>query len=175
MITHDKLNWKRFFILMVSGFLVATPIFAESKAEKTKLKTLAILDFVDSEGYVTDDGEKTALLLFSGLAEHPEIKLLERSEMITVLKEQKLNQSGLVNPAKSIKIGKILGADYILTGKIYFLDDDINFNAKLIDCSSGKISGVSESYSAKKDRDEVIEKFAAKTAKYLVKKFNKKP
>ncbi|MCS6886023.1 MAG: CsgG/HfaB family protein [Acidobacteriota bacterium] len=43
--------------------------------------------------------------------------LLSRSAMDTIIKEQKLAQSDLANPASAAQIGRILTADYALIGK----------------------------------------------------------
>lgn len=44
--------------------------------------------------------------------------LLERERLDDIAKEQKLSQSGLVDPSTALKLGKIAGAQYIITGAV---------------------------------------------------------
>ena len=130
-------------------------------------KSLAIFDFVNEHGFKSEAGNKIALLIFAELAKNDQIQLLEREEMNKIVAEQRLS---LRNNSSSIKAGKILGAGNILVGRIYTLDDEIYFNGKLIDCKTGKISGLMLSHKKISDPEKLYQTFAEKIAANIVKK-----
>lgn len=46
------------------------------------------------------------------------VEVIERSQLEAVLREQQLARSGIIDPATAVEMGKILGVDYILGGRI---------------------------------------------------------
>jgi curli biogenesis system outer membrane secretion channel CsgG len=46
------------------------------------------------------------------------LEVIERSQLEAVLREQQLARSGIIDPATAVEMGKILGVDYILGGRI---------------------------------------------------------
>lgn len=55
--------------------------------------------------------------------EDPFITLLERDDIIHIIEEQKLNMEAGVDENSAIKAGKLLGAQYLLTGEILAYED----------------------------------------------------
>ncbi len=80
--------------------------------------TLAILYF----DYDQKDGELEALkkglaqMLITDLVNHPAVTLVERARMQEIFDELKLNETKKVDPETAVKVGKILGAQYVLIG-----------------------------------------------------------
>jgi len=80
--------------------------------------TLAILYF----DYDQKDAELEALkkglaqMLIADLVNHPTVTLVERARMQEIFDELKLNESKRVDPETAVKVGKILGAQYVLIG-----------------------------------------------------------
>lgn len=46
------------------------------------------------------------------------LEVVERTQLEAILREQQLARSGIVDPATAVEMGKILGVDYILGGRI---------------------------------------------------------
>ena len=46
------------------------------------------------------------------------LEIIERQQLEAVLREQQLARSGIIDPATAVEMGKILGVDYILGGRI---------------------------------------------------------
>lgn len=69
------------------------------------------------------DGMATGVqdLLITDLASNSKIRLVDRAHLNDILTEQKLSQTGQVDPATAVRVGKILGAQYAITGG--FLSD----------------------------------------------------
>ena len=65
-----------------------------------------------------DIGEGMSEMLVTALVETGKFKVLERQQIHDVLGEQDLGDSGRVDPATAAKIGKILGARYLIYGTV---------------------------------------------------------
>jgi len=64
------------------------------------------------------DGVSTGLqdLLITDLASNTKIRLVDRAHLNEVLTEQKLAKDGQIDPTTAVRLGKILGAQYAVTG-----------------------------------------------------------
>ncbi len=92
-------------------FVLVSPVFAKSK--------IAVMDFDNKSqygGYRVGQGASD--MLATGLVKTGKYTVLERDKLGSVLKEQDLGQSGRIDPATAVKIGKILGVAYIVTGAV---------------------------------------------------------
>lgn len=103
---------------------------------------IATLDFAEEKGYSLKNKKILQDLLFLELSKNPEISLLEREAIDKILKEHELSLTGqMMNPSSAIKTGNILGAEYILYGRIYSVNNQTYINVKFVNCKSGKITG----------------------------------
>jgi curli biogenesis system outer membrane secretion channel CsgG len=100
-----------------------------TKEEKAKLPRVAILDFpaapnaCECGGWGNHQQEMSNVLrdLFTteiSERSHSKLRLVERARLSDVKGELALQQSGEVDAATAQKVGKLLGAKYMLTGKI---------------------------------------------------------
>jgi TolB-like protein len=103
-------------------------------------KIIAIKDFEVIMGtnkevakYVQED--VTTALVNSG-----QFNVVERLKLQSVLDELKLAQAGLIDPTGAKQIGKLLGADIILTGTLAPTGDEWNVNLRLINTQTGLIA-----------------------------------
>src|SRR5665647_2880155 len=91
----------------------------------TKAKTIAISYFDNSSG----DAKYNALskgiadMLITDLSKVKGITIVEREKLEKLIGEIKLGQSKYFDPATAQKLGKGLGAQNILTGSFYLLDN----------------------------------------------------
>lgn len=89
-------------------------------------KSLAVMKFTTTAGRGTnfwygaswDIGEGMSEMLVTALVETGKFKVLERQQIHDVLGEQDLGDSGRVDPATAAKIGKVLGARYLVYGTV---------------------------------------------------------
>lgn len=109
-------------------------------------KRVAIMPFADSYGYVSREGTKAALLLFARLAEDRDVELVERTELDKLSEELRMSAYHLSDPGNTLKLGKILGADYILTGIVGAMDDKIHVVCKITNCHTGQTKGSAFAY-----------------------------
>ncbi|HMB00677.1 MAG TPA: CsgG/HfaB family protein [Spirochaetota bacterium] len=82
--------------------------------------------------------------------------VVERSSMKKVLAEQGLQASGLLDPDSTVKVGKLLSANKILTGKISRFGSITTISVRVVDVEKG-VAEFAESI-AFKEKDEVPDK-----------------
>ena len=105
---------------------------------------VAILDFENLSGIAKYDGLGKAMssMLISDIevnVSSKRLQLVERAQINKIMKEQNLQKSASFDKSTSVKMGKLLGANFILIGDIYILDNNLVINARLADASSGEI------------------------------------
>jgi len=105
--------------------------------------TVAVLPFSERGTGVKDEGDIAAQLVFAGLAENPDIWLLERDKIDQTLKEAELNISGVVDPAQAIQIGRLTGAKVLVTGSVFKVKDKTYVVAKVISAETSRVFGKS--------------------------------
>jgi TolB-like protein len=104
-------------------------------------KTIAISYFDNSSG----DAKYNALskgiadMLITDLSKVKGVTIVEREKLEKLIQEIKLGQSKYFDQATAQKLGKGLGAQNILTGSFYVLDNVIRLDARLIDVQTGGV------------------------------------
>jgi TolB-like protein len=61
-------------------------------------------------------GKGIADLLISDMASNPSMRIVERDRIQSILQEQELVRSKSIDPQTAVKLGKLLGAAYLVTG-----------------------------------------------------------
>jgi len=84
-------------------------------------------------------GESFSESLLMGLGRVRSLKLVERAELAQVIKEQALMQSLLADPENAPRIGKLVGADYMITGSYQKIGERIQVNLRLVQVETGEI------------------------------------
>ncbi|MBU0982675.1 MAG: hypothetical protein KKA42_02325 [candidate division Zixibacteria bacterium] len=96
--------------------------------EKSDIRTIAIMPF---DNYSTGKFQEKLGLLSKGLAEFfaydfakiSTFRVIERDKIDFIMDEIALQQSGAVDQSTAVKVGKLLGAKYMVFGSITQLDD----------------------------------------------------
>jgi TolB-like protein len=84
-------------------------------------------------------GKGISRLVASELRNSGNIRLIEREQLLQLLKEQEFSVSDLADQEKSIKIGKMLSAKYVVLGEIIDMVAKILTSARLINVETGEI------------------------------------
>ena len=102
--------------------------------------TVAISDFDNrSSEFYLDSWEKSVPeLLKSELSAERSIRLVERRKLESVLQEQALGMTGLVDSSTAQKIGGLLGAEYIVSGSIDMNAEWIMIHASIMKVATGE-------------------------------------
>jgi len=89
-----------------------------------------------------DTGQGVADLVGGLLADH--VTVVSGEKLDDMLKEQGLSVRGLTDARTAVKVGKLLKADFVLSGSVFRRDNRIEFAVQLFDVASGAVvKGVS--------------------------------
>jgi TolB-like protein len=110
-----------------------------SKMSAKQKTTIAVVEFTDLQGNVTDLGRFLAEELITRLGDLEKFKVIERQLLAKIIAEQKLSLTGVVDPASAKQLGKILGVDAIVSGSVTNLAQSVRVNARLISTETGEV------------------------------------
>ena len=143
-----------FFIFLKVGYVSAAADLDSGISElaqqisknmtETGKKKIAIVEFSDLDGNITAFGQFLAEELITKLfmISPGQFEVVERRQLMKVLKEQRLTMSGLFDTKAMESVGKILGIDAIVTGSITDLGNTVKVNARLIGVDTAKVFAV---------------------------------
>ncbi|HUK22104.1 MAG TPA: CsgG/HfaB family protein [Gemmatimonadales bacterium] len=90
-------------------------------------------------------------MLISELALNPSARVVEREDIQKLLDEQNLGQTGRVDPQTAAKVGKLVGARYVVLGTFIDFYGDFRVDARLVNVETSEIVRV-ETDRAQRDR-----------------------
>lgn len=158
---------KRFSALTVGAALllaVAIPAIALA-ADKSAKPRIAVIEFknkADNQWWYHGGAEAAQDVFVTELFKSGRFRVVEREQLNALMQEKGLTLSGDVDPSTAVRVGKLLGVNYLLTGSVTeygatdtgahapgvrrlpgFSAGKRNFvaamNARLIDTSTGEI------------------------------------
>lgn len=120
------------------------------KIAATGKKTIAVVDFTDLQGNVTELGRFLAEEFSVALAGTSNgFEVVDRTHLKSILAEHKLSATGLIDPQTARKLGQIAGVDAIITGTITPFGDSIRISVKVLDTATAKVISASTGNIAK--------------------------
>jgi curli biogenesis system outer membrane secretion channel CsgG len=87
-------------------------------AEKPRIGVLRFTNNTHAYWWTSTTASEMQDLLINELASTKTFQVLERKELISVLSEQQLSESGLVDSSMKLKLGKIKGAKYLVAATV---------------------------------------------------------
>jgi len=108
------------------------------KGERVKI---GIIEFqsLNEEAKKDNLGKIVSEMLTTSFVNSESFKIIEREQLQKVVQEFQLSQSGIIDTSYAKQIGKIAGADAIVTGSVTKIGDDLRLDARIIDVESGII------------------------------------
>ena len=112
-----------------------------ARTKDINAKRVAIIYFENSSDDPSLNKLKKGLadMMITDLSNINMLNIVERDRLEAILKEQKLSRSSQVDPATAAKVGKLLGAQVILTGGYFEMMGSLRIDARFIDVETGKI------------------------------------
>ena len=108
-------------------------------ADKGK-QTVAVVDFTDLEGNVTQLDQFIAEEFSGALAGASKgFRVIDRTRLKSIIKENKLAETGFIDPATASKLGKIAGVDALVTGTVTSFEKNIRILSALIDPETARV------------------------------------
>ena len=119
---------------------VAAPV-APAAGANAKGATIAVLYFDYAGRDVALEALKKGLaqMLISDLAAVETLRIVERERLQAVLEEQKLARSGKIDAGTAARIGKLLGARYLVLGSYFDALGALRVDARLVDVETGQV------------------------------------
>jgi len=107
-------------VFCVAGFIGCAPQAEVINLERlAEVKRLAVLPFEDGPGFrAKNSGNAVTGFITAEMAKYRKYQLLERSRLKTVIDEQDLQTTDLVDEQTAIKVGKMLGVDGVVLGTV---------------------------------------------------------
>jgi len=141
-LNHRGVLGNRWSLLAGAALAAALPLGAQQGDSRPGI---AVLPFENGGSYGQDRENYEALrrgiagLLISHLAQNPSIRLVERSESQRLLDEQSLGAAGRVDRETAARVGRLVGARYMIAGTFIDLYGDFRVYARIIDVETGEI------------------------------------
>ena len=132
------------FLLPALRGTQAQPVASKKAVAAPSKARVAILYF----DYSGNDEELSFLrkgltqMLVTDLSQDANLILIERTDLEAVLAELELNKSKTIDRATAARIGKLLGAQYLITGGYFSFKGRMRVDAKIIDVETGVTRGV---------------------------------
>ena len=103
--------------------------------------TLAVLyfDYGGNDASLEALRKGLAQMLISDLSATDGLRVVERERLQAILEEQKLAQTGKTDAATAARIGKLLGARYLVLGSYFDVLKAFRVDARLVDVETGQI------------------------------------
>ena len=128
---------KRKLFLPVLFMLI--PIFSFGQCDELA-PVIAVYDFnVRINGMPDSYGSGAANLTRSSIVENRAVKVIERSEIVSMLNQLKIPPGGIVDQETAIKVGRMLQAGYAVFGIIEQVFSDTIISARLVNVERGII------------------------------------
>ena len=136
--------------------MVKATTIKPAEIDLSKYKKIAVLDFGGTQGKKIS-GYIESEISAVRIDQKPYFTLISRSHLDKVLKEQALHMTGVISPQTASKVGRILGAEAIITGVVntydsedrqYYASDGagcidrtvfVSFTAQFINVQTGEI------------------------------------
>lgn len=131
---------KKRFLFILTAFLILILSF---NTAAQNIKTVAVVDFSNNTGRRIYNIESTASEYISTLLSNKSgLQVVERTKLASIMKEQGLSQSGIIdNRNTAIQLGKLLGAEYLITGSLINLNiNETQFEGYGIETSKVEIT-----------------------------------
>ena len=140
-------------VLVAAGVACAAGVWAEETAEAT---TIAVLQFKNLCGDAKLDwlGYGFAESLSTKLSNVTGIQLVERNKLAEAMKELKLQSTAVIDPKTAGKLGKIVGAKYVIVGSFQKAGSSIKADARRVEVAT---SIASNGVDSKGKFDDVFE------------------
>ena len=122
---------------------IAAPLARVARASDDT--RLAVLPFQEIGGRGSTTGRIISERLIAPLSAAAGLQVVERTMLDGVLREQRLEESGVVDQRSLKELGRVLGVDAIVTGTaISLTNGEVEVVARLVDVETARVLGVTE-------------------------------
>lgn len=132
-----------------------------------RVLTVAVLEFEDhgigTRAATQGLGRTVADQIAEALVEQPGLRLVDRDSLQKVLEELSLSSQEIVNPETRLRLGKLLGAQYLIVGGFTSMGSGLRIDGRIVEVEKGLTVGTSVQGRVE-DRRAVAQAFSKKIA-----------
>jgi TolB-like protein len=158
--------------MRVTSFLVTLSLswmaLPEVCAADDQPMAIAVLDLDVDRKELEPTAKELTELLIAGLSPNPKLIVVERQRLAEVLSEFELNLSGIVDPDAAARIGRVIGAKVLVTGRVFRSGDDLTVVARAIGTETTRVYAESVSRPADEPARRLGELLVEKVSSRLV-------
>ena len=124
--------------------LVPVLLSAQQRGQDTR-PGIAVLPFANGGSYGQSKEDFDALergiagMMISELTQNPAARVVEREQIQRLLDEQNLGTQGRVDAQSAAKVGKLVGARYVVLGTFIDFYGDFRVDVRLVNTETGEI------------------------------------
>jgi len=150
--------------------LMPVLLVAQQRGQDTR-PGIAVLPFNNGGSYGQGKDDFEALergiagMMISELAQNPAARVVERQEVQRLLDEQNLGAQNRVDPQTAAKIGKLVGARYMVMGTFIDFYGDFRVDVRLINTETGEVVKTESERMQRDHLYDIIRNIAARLMK----------
>lgn len=165
------------FNCLLVPFLII--IFSHLSIAQQKQLTIAVLDFHDNSPMKSEDmgplQQGLASMMITTFSQVQILKVVERSQLNSIMEEMALGQSGVLDESSAQRVGLLLGAHYLVLGSfIKGFKDDIRIDCRIVRTETGVTVKAEEVSGKLKNLIRLMSKLGDKVVKDLDVKLSSK-
>jgi TolB-like protein len=143
---------------------------AQARGQDTR-PGIAVLPFENGGSYGQDKQIFEALqrgiagMVISELSANPAARVVEREEVAAVLEPQNTGSTGRLDAATAAKLGRLVGARYVVLGQFVDFYGDVRLDARLVSAETGDVMKVERDQAPRDHLFQLIQDVAARLMK----------
>lgn len=136
----------RLAAVAVAVFGLSANTAAPALVSRSEIKNVAVLDFENRSGQAKFDhlGKGLSSMLATDLHGVPGVRLVEREQLRAVIEELNLQQTQHIDSTTASKVGRLLGAQYLVVGDLSAVDPRIRIDTRVVRVENGEIVKTAE-------------------------------
>ncbi|HEX9106705.1 MAG TPA: CsgG/HfaB family protein [Longimicrobiales bacterium] len=152
------MHTRTWLALLLLGVTLAAPLSAQ-KADSTKQDRrpgIAVFPFANGGSFGSSREDLAPLeigiqqMLLTELAQNDSLRVVDRSVLKGILEEQNLATAGRVDAATAARVGKLVGARYVVTGAFMDISGRFRLDGRVVDVETSEVLRT-QSVNAKRD------------------------
>ncbi len=132
-------------LLVTSLTLAPLPTLAQATSDQRP--GIAVMQFENAGSHGDNaEAENFAALevglqqmLISELAQNDALRIVERADLQALLREQELAAEGRVDASTAARIGRLVGARYMILGNFVDIFEQVRMDARVVDVETGEL------------------------------------
>jgi len=150
--------------------LVPVLLSAQQRGQDTR-PGIAVFPFANGGSYGQSKEDFDALergiagMMISELSQNPAARVVEREQVQRLLDEQNLGAQGRVDPQTAAKVGKLVGARYVILGNFIDFYGDFRVDIRLVNTETSEIVKTESDRQQREHLFDIIRNVAAKLMK----------